>query len=32
VWGFEPVFFNPSQVKQALNIILFDEWELPRSQ
>jgi hypothetical protein len=32
VWGFEPVFFNPSQVKQAINIILFDEWKLPRGQ
>jgi len=31
VWGFEPVYFNPDQVKQALNIILFDEWRLPRT-
>ncbi|UCH83273.1 MAG: hypothetical protein JSW50_12525, partial [Candidatus Latescibacterota bacterium] len=30
VWGFEPVFFNPNQVREAINIILFDEWELPR--
>ena len=30
VWGFEPVFFNPDQVKQALDIIFFDEWGLPR--
>jgi hypothetical protein len=30
VWGFEPVYFNPAQVKQALEIILFDEWQLPR--
>jgi hypothetical protein len=32
VWGFEPVYFNPSEVKQALEIILFDEWQLPREQ
>ena len=30
VWGFQPVYFNPSQVKEALNVILFDEWQLPR--
>ena len=30
VWGFEPVFFKPTQVEQALGIILFDEWKLPR--
>jgi len=29
VWGFEPVFFKPEQVKQALDLILFDEWKLP---
>jgi len=30
VMGFEPVFFNPDQVKQALDVILFEEWQLPR--
>ncbi len=30
VWGFEPIFFNPDEVKEAMNIILFDEWQLPR--
>ena len=30
VWGFEPVYFNPDQIKQALGIILFDEWQLNR--
>jgi len=30
VWGFEPVYFNPSEVKDAIEIILFDEWKLPR--
>jgi hypothetical protein len=30
VWGFEPVFFKPEQVKQALEVILFDEWKLQR--
>jgi hypothetical protein len=30
VWGFEPVFFKPEQVKTALDLILFDEWKLPR--
>ena len=31
VWGFEPVFFKPEQVKQALDLILFDEWKLPHN-
>lgn len=31
VWGFAPVFFNPSQVREALEIIAFDEWKLERS-
>ncbi len=31
VWGFEPVFFKPAQVKRALDVILFDEWKLPRA-
>jgi hypothetical protein len=30
VFGFHPVYFNPSEFKQALDIILFDEWQLPR--
>jgi hypothetical protein len=30
VWGFHPVYFNPAEVKQALEIVLFDEWQLPR--
>ena len=30
VWGFEPVFFVPSQVQEALEVILFEEWKLPR--
>ncbi|UCG52269.1 MAG: hypothetical protein JSW58_01560 [Candidatus Latescibacterota bacterium] len=30
VWGFHPVFFKPEQVKPALDIILFDEWQLLR--
>lgn len=30
VWGFDPVFFKPDQVKRALASILFDEWQLPR--
>ena len=30
VWGFSPVFFNPAQVKEALEIVFFDEWMLPR--
>ncbi len=29
-FGFEPVFFNPDQVKLAINHIVFGEWELPR--
>jgi hypothetical protein len=30
VFGFTPVFFNPHEVREALNIILFDEWKLQR--
>ncbi len=30
VWGFHPVYFDPAEVKQALEIVLFDEWQLPR--
>ncbi len=29
-FGFEPVFFNPDQVKLAIDRIVFGEWELPR--
>jgi hypothetical protein len=29
IWGFEPVFFKPDQVREALEIILFEEWKLP---
>jgi hypothetical protein len=30
VWGFEPVFFDTVGVREALEIIIFDEWQLPR--
>ncbi len=30
VFGFPPVYFNPSQVKEAIEYVLFDEWQLPR--
>ncbi len=30
VWGFEPVFFNPDEVRAAIGVILFDEWQLPQ--
>lgn len=30
VWGFAPVFFNPSQVKPAIDTIVFEEWKLPK--
>ena len=30
VWGFEPYFFDEDEVKEALGIILFEEWKLPR--
>jgi hypothetical protein len=30
VFGFDPVFFNPAQVRPAIEHILFDEWRLPR--
>jgi hypothetical protein len=32
VWGFEPAYFNPIEVEEALGIILFDEWQLPRKE
>jgi hypothetical protein len=31
VWGFAPVYFNPAQIRDALEIIMFDEWQLQRS-
>ncbi len=31
VFGFPPVYFNPSEIKPAIEHILFDEWQLPRS-
>ena len=30
VWGFAPVYFEPDEVQAALQIILHDEWKLPR--
>lgn len=30
VWGFQPVYFNPDQVKAAVEIIVHDEWQIPR--
>ncbi|HXV14782.1 MAG TPA: hypothetical protein VEC56_11310 [Candidatus Krumholzibacteria bacterium] len=30
VFGFPPVYFNPAQVKPAIEYIMFDEWQLPR--
>jgi hypothetical protein len=30
VFSFPPVYFNPSEVKAAIEYILFDEWQLPR--
>ncbi len=30
VFGFPPVYFNPSEIKPAIEYILFDEWQLPR--
>jgi hypothetical protein len=30
VWGFHPVYFQPIQVKRAIEIVLHDEWGLPR--
>ena len=29
VWGFEPFFMDTTAVKQAIEKIIFDEWELP---
>jgi hypothetical protein len=31
VFGFPPVYFDPGQMKEALDVILFDEWQLPRT-
>jgi hypothetical protein len=30
VMGFHPFYFKPAEMKQAIEIILFDEWKLPR--
>jgi hypothetical protein len=30
VWGFAPVYFNPAQIREAVEIIVFDEWQLTR--
>jgi hypothetical protein len=30
VWGFEPFFFDTTAVRSALEVILFNEWQLPR--
>jgi hypothetical protein len=30
VFGFPPVYFKPTDVKPAVEYILFDEWQLPR--
>ncbi len=30
MFGFPPVYFNPAEVKVAIEYILFDEWQLPR--
>lgn len=30
VWGFHPVFFETDEVKEGLQVILHDEWALPR--
>jgi hypothetical protein len=29
VWGFEPYYFDTTAVREALEVILFDEWRLP---
>ena len=28
--GVEPFYFKPGQVKEMMEIILFEEWQLPR--
>jgi len=30
VFGFAPVYFKPAEIKPALEVIMFDEWKLPR--
>jgi hypothetical protein len=30
VFGFPPVYFNPDEVREAIEVIMFDEWKLPR--
>ncbi len=29
LWGFEPYYFDHDKIKQALDVILFGEWQLP---
>jgi len=31
VWGFHPVYFNPDQVRDAVGVIVHDEWQLERN-
>jgi hypothetical protein len=31
VFGFSPVYFEPAEVQAAIDVILYDEWGLPRS-
>lgn len=31
IWGFHPVYFKPAQVREAMQIILHDEWQLKRA-
>jgi hypothetical protein len=31
VFGFPPVLMTPTEFKPVMNLILFDEWQLPRS-
>jgi hypothetical protein len=30
VWGFEPAYLDTSEVREALEYIVFEEWQLPR--
>ncbi len=32
LWGFEPYFFDHGKMKQALNVVLFGEWQLNPKQ
>ena len=31
VWGFHAVYFNPDQVRDAIGVIVHDEWQLERN-